>query len=585
MMRNILRAYWPSLYRYRYLLIATISLMSVNVALSVAYPFLLRELLNAYTSMATSQTLGIGHTMKLIVTLILASNVAWIFFDYFIAMFESLVMRHLDWRSFIAIQAQSMRFFENSFVGSLVKSSTRFRNAFEGIADALFFQIGRSTLLIILTLVIFVHERPLMALGFGAWVIVFIGVSMYCARLRFPLDAASAEADSVVGGALADSLTNQLTVKSYGQERAEQHRFGGVVEQAFLKRKRAWLIGIFIMRAQGIVVSVFEVLLIWWLASGLMEGTVTVGDFVFFQTYVLLLMHQLWDFGNMMHRLFQRLADAKEMADIFALMPEVRDAPGARPLTVEHGEIEFHAVSFDYTGRKTHTRHAVRNFSLRIPAGQTVALVGHSGAGKSTIFKLLMRYFDLNSGYIRIDRQDVANVTQESLHQQIALVPQQPELFHRTLRDNIAFARPDAMEEEVIAAAKRAHAWEFIQKLPDGLMTLVGERGVKLSGGERQRIALARAFLADAPILILDEATSALDSKIEKLIQGAIADLLRGRTCIVIAHRLSTIMKMDRIIVMEEGSIVEDGDHLDLLSRKGTYAELWAHQSGGYITA
>ncbi|OGJ55809.1 hypothetical protein A2635_05080 [Candidatus Peribacteria bacterium RIFCSPHIGHO2_01_FULL_51_9] len=584
-MKNVLKAYWPSLCHHRYLLMATIGLMTVNVVLSTAYPFLLRELLNAFTASGSSGVSGIGHTMMLIVALIAASNVAWVFFDYFIAMFESLMMRDLDQRSFSAIQAQSMRFFESSFTGSLVKYATRFRNAFEGIADALFFQIGRSFLLIILTLIIFVYERPVIALGFSAWVIVFMGVSMYCARLRFPLDAASAEADSVVGGALADSVTNQVTVKSYGQERAEQRRFGGVVEKAFLKRKRAWMIGIFIMRAQGIVVSVFEVLLIWWLALGLMEGTVTVGDFVFFQTYVLLLMHQLWDFGNMMHRLFQRLADAKEMADIFALAPEVRDAPGARSLTVENGEIEFHAMSFGYSHRETHARHAVRNFSLRIPSGQTVALVGPSGAGKSTVFKLLMRCFDLNSGYIRIDRQDIANVTQESLRQQIALVPQQPELFHRSLRDNIAFARPDATEEEVMDAAKRAHAWEFIQRLPDGLATLVGERGVKLSGGERQRIALARAFLADAPILILDEATSALDSKTEKLIQKAIADLLKGRTCIVIAHRLSTIMKMDRIIVMEEGSIVEDGDHLDLLSHNGTYAELWAHQSGGYISA
>lgn len=230
---------------------------------------------------------------------------------------------------------------------------------------------------------------------------------------------------------------------------------------------------------------------------------------------------------------------------------------------------------------KTREHDDVENFTLRIKPGKTVAFVGHSGAGKSTLVKLLLRYFDLNSGYICIDHQDIANATQLSLRQQIAVVPQDPCLFHRTLRDNIAFAKPDASEEEIIAAAKRAHAWDFIQHLPGGLAldTVVGERGMKLSGGERQRIALARAFLADAPILVLDEATSSLDSNSEHQIQLAIKDLLRGRTCLVIAHRLSTIRCADQIIVMEKGAIKEKGTHSELLSKKGIYANLWAHQT------
>lgn len=315
------------------------------------------------------------------------------------------------------------------------------------------------------------------------------------------------------------------------------------------------------------------------------QGTVTVADFIFFQSYVIWIMGALRTIGHSMRRLFAAIAAAKEMKEIYLMEPEVRDAPNAFPLVISEGHIDIHALSFSYEEDvQDEDAHTIHNISLKIPAGQTVGLVGRTGAGKSTFVKLLMRLYDVSSGYIRIDMRDIADCTQISLRQQMAIVPQRPDLFHRTIRENIAFARPDATEDEVVEAARQAYASEFIEKLPQGLDTLVGERGIKLSGGQCQRIAIARAILADPKILILDEATSAVDSETEQYIKKAIANLLRGRTCIVIAHRLSTIMSMDRIVVMENGGVLEDGTHEELLRRKGAYANLWEHQSGDYLS-
>jgi ATP-binding cassette subfamily B protein len=549
--------------------------MVFTVINKAMYPFFLREVARRF---ATGES--VAGTLWGIAGLFAVTNVNWYFYDRTIMLFEAALMRDLAQRSFTAVQAQSMRFFENSFAGSLVTYARRFRGCSEAIVDAIVYQLGRSCVMIVVTLIVFAWESPLMALIFLAWIILFAGTSIGIAKLRITRDLLAAEKDSVVGGAFADSFSNQSTVKSFGKERDEQNRFNAITEEHYQLLKRAWLFGAWLLRVQGTLALSFELGILALLAN----GTVTQFDFLFFQAYIIILIGMVWDIGNAMHKVFRNLSDAKEMAEIFAKVPEVRDAANARPLIVDGGEIEFHAINFSYVDQDTREHHDVNQFTWRITPGQTIAFVGHSGAGKSTLVKLLMRYFDVSSGYIRIDRQDIATVTQESLRQQIAVVPQEPNLFHRTLRENIAFGRPDASEEEIIIAAKRAHAWDFIQKLPLGLDTIVGERGLKLSGGQRQRVALARAFLADTPILILDEATSSLDSKTELKIQRAIADLLEGRTCIVIAHRLSTIQRADQIIVMADGFIAEHGTHEELLERDGVYAELWAHQSGGYIT-
>ncbi|MBI5755241.1 ATP-binding cassette domain-containing protein [Candidatus Peregrinibacteria bacterium] len=382
----------------------------------------------------------------------------------------------------------------------------------------------------------------------------------------------------------------------------------------------------------------FELLLFYFSAKWWREGTFTVGDFVFFQIYLLGLFEGLWQFGRQIQMLFENMARASEMVEIFENPVPIQDAPDAKKLVVAKGEIEFQNLSFSYQNDdfsviarsksasdeaislrtlslrarmepcgmrlilsgdeaislRVQQEHAVtlssandirifRHFSLKIFGGQKVALVGPSGAGKSTIVKLLFRFFDADSGRICIDGQNIAKATQESLRRNIALVPQNPELFHRTISENITFGKPHASREEIRDAAKKAHADEFIEKLPRKYETLVGERGVKLSGGEKQRIAIARAFLENAPILVLDEATSSLDSLTERKIQSALEHLMKGRTTIVIAHRLSTIRKMDRIVVIQDGAIAEDGSHSELLEKNGLYSTLWKHQTGGFL--
>jgi ATP-binding cassette subfamily B protein len=560
---------------------AVVTLVCV-VLLKAISPYFVRKIVNVFVVPQPDIAMAKDVFLQLLGIL----GVSWLchrIMDYMIVCFEAKVMCDLDQRSFAALQAQSVRFFENSFSGSLVKYVTRFRNSFETITDSVLSELIQDALILGTAWVVFFVEKPMLALIFSLWVFVFLVLIGVAVRLKYPLDEANSAADTRVGGALADSISNRHTVISFGQERAEQARFNGVVHENYVLRIRSWMAGNILMAIQGVMAVVAELGLIWWLIRGWEQGVVTAGDFIFYQMYVMWVISHLWPFGHTVRRVFQQLADAQEMTDIYHLPPEVKDAPQAHNLKVLEGQIDIHSLTFSYGDPKAKGPPVLRDFSLQIPANQAIGLVGRTGAGKSTMAKLLLRLYDLDSGYIRIDMQDIADVTQESLRQQIAVVPQHPQLFHRTIGENIAFACDKASREEIIEAAKQAYAWEFIEKMPEGLDTIVGERGVKLSGGQSQRIAIARAILSDPRILILDEATSALDSETEKYIQQAIANLLQRRTSIAIAHRLSTLMQMDRIIVIDDGQIIEDGTPDELKNGDGLFSHLWSHQSGGYI--
>jgi ATP-binding cassette subfamily B protein len=405
-------------------------------------------------------------------------------------------------------------------------------------------------------------------------------MTWYLVRLQIPKSTKNAAADSRTTGHFSDIVSNILTVKMFGTGKREIIEFEKTTHEQEQLRFTAWLQqGFWNSLFQAISIGAFNIVIIAasvWLWA---NGTITAGAIVLVQVYVVTIFNIVWTISKNIVRASSALTDAQEMVAIFEQEPDVQDAMRPKRIKVTQGEIVFRNVSFGYEDDGT----IFENLSFTITPGERVAFVGHSGAGKTTVTKLLLRFADVSKGVILIDGNDIAKVRQDELRSSIAYVPQDPVLFHRSIRDNIAYGKPNATDEEVISAATRARAHEFIERLKRGYNTMVGERGVKLSGGERQRVAIARAMLKDAPILVLDEATSSLDSISERYIQEALAELMQGRTTIVIAHRLSTIQGMDRIIVFGKGGIAEEGTHDVLLAQGGVYAALWNSQRGGFV--
>ncbi|MEK7083634.1 MAG: ABC transporter ATP-binding protein, partial [Patescibacteria group bacterium] len=464
----------------------------------------------------------------------------------------------------------------------LVKKVGRFTNAFENIADNLYWYLLRLAINVSAVLFVLYWKKPILGAVMTVWIIVFMAVNWVLTNYKFKYDMERSEAETKSSAILADTITNQSNVKLFNGYDRELNRFDRALDVVRRLRTFTWDLDTIFDGVQTMLTVGLEIL-IFYVAIGLwQDGILTIGDFALLQSYLLTIFEQVWNFGKTMRHMYERMAEANEMTEILMTPHEVQDISHAPLLAVGNGLIEFKNVSFCYH----QTRKVVSKFSLAITPGEKIAFVGPSGAGKSTIVKLILRQHDLTSGTILIDGQNVAKVTQESLWKAASYVPQEPILFHRTLLENIGYGKPDARKEEIVAAAKLAHCHEFISEFPNGYDTYVGERGVKLSGGERQRVAIARAILRNAPILILDEATSSLDSESEHLIQDALDALMKGKTVIVIAHRLSTIMKMDRIIVMNEGRIVEEGTHAELIKkRNGLYKKLWNIQVGGFIGA
>jgi ATP-binding cassette subfamily B protein len=431
-----------------------------------------------------------------------------------------------------------------------------------------------------LGLILIAQHTPLLTLivsGLIVLLLVQVGLSK---RLRRNLRIQRKELVGEVNGQAADVITNYMTVKTFATEEQEVHALDALSEEY----RRVYVKDYQWMSLDGtgrlFLMHIVQLLSVAIIASMLMSGTIELGIAVFTIAYLQRLSTQLFVLGEILFGYDKIMLQAAPMTDILTEKAAIVDNSNKK-LIVREGAINFNDVTYRY--EDAGETAVLSGFSLTIPAGQKVGLVGHSGAGKTTLTKLLLRFDDIDAGAITIDGQDISQVTQKSLRRQISYVPQEPMLFHRTLRENIAYARPDASDTEVIEATKRANAYEFIETLPRGLDTIVGERGVKLSGGQRQRIAIARAILKNAPIIILDEATSALDSESEALVQQSFGELMANRTSIVVAHRLSTIRHMDRIIVMEGGKVIEDGTHAELLALNKTYAKLWKRQSGGFI--
>lgn len=412
------------------------------------------------------------------------------------------------------------------------------------------------------------------------WTVFFVYIQYKTIAWLQPLRTARTEEDSRVTGTLSDAVLNHSTITAFAALENERNIFGATVGRWYEATKRAWDADMWVNAVQGILAIVIEIALLSGAVFLWQKGSFTVGDFVLIQIYVMGLFNQIWGIGRNMRQLYDSFAEATEMLDIMELPHEIQDARDAKPIHITKSAITFDHVHFEY--RDNHS--LLQNFSLSIAPREKIALVGSSGAGKSTITKLLLRLYEVGSGSITIDGQNISGVTQESLRKNIAFVPQEPMLFHRSLLDNIRYGRQEATDAEVVEAAKQAHCDEFISRYAEGYQTMVGERGVKLSGGERQRVAIARAILKNAPILVLDEATSSLDSESERLIQDALLKLMEGKTVIAIAHRLSTVMHMDRLIVMEKGAVVLSGTHDELVAQESNlYKKLWEIQAGGFL--
>ncbi len=492
---------------------------------------------------------------------------------------ESSVMATLYERAFQYLIGHSYNFFTSQFSGTLTRRVSKFAGSFEMLFDAFTFQFVPTTLFLVGAITILAVRNLTLGVILFVWTVVFVSIQIFFAKLRQPIRNARAAADSKAVGALSDAISNQNTIALFAGGAFETDRFRDTITSWRKATIRSWNTDEYVWTVVGFLMIIIEIALLYGAIHYWTLGLLTLGDFALIQAYLLGTFDRLVGLNQQLRRFYDSIADASEMIDILELPQEVQDAAGAAPLTVSRGAIALSDVDFYFNPETP----VFEKFSLSIAGGEKVALVGYSGSGKSTITRLLLRFFDVQSGSVTIDGQDIRSVTQDSLRNAIAYVPQEPILFHRTLMENIRYGRRSATDAEVVAAAKSAHCHEFIENLSDGYDSLVGERGIKLSGGERQRVAIARAILKNAPILILDEATSSLDSESEALIQDALEKLMQGKTVIAIAHRLSTVMKMDRIIVMDHGTIVTSGTHSELLAGEmNLYQKLWNIQAGGF---
>ena len=483
-------------------------------------------------------------------------------------------MREITEEGFGKVQSFSADWHGDNFSGATVRKLSRAMWGYDEVSDAVVMWLGPALAVLLGLSVMMILRWPMVGLFSLATVIFYIASNIFLtSTFGRPLNLKSVGLDSRIGGAISDSIASNATVRGFGAEEREATRIAGVTQLWSKAVQRTWTRFTDIWLVQNLLLVVLQAGLTGLLLRLWARGEATPGDVAFGVTSFMLMSGYLRNIGDNIRMLQKGLDDVEDVARYLTLEPQVADAPGAPDFAGDLGEVVFDHATFGYKSAGT---PLYRDFSLRIAPGERIALVAPTRTGKSTIVKLVQRLYDLDAGRILIDGQDVAKVTQGSLRRAIAVVPQDPALFHRTIGENISYARPDATGDEIELAARRARAHDFITRLPKGYETLVGERGVKLSGGERQRVAIARAFLADAPILVLDEATSSLDVETEREVQAAMEELMVGRTTIVIAHRLSTIRGADRILVFDNGQVVEEGRHAELVSRGGAYARLHA---------
>ncbi|MFF9495468.1 ABC transporter ATP-binding protein [Streptomyces flaveolus] len=575
-----LRRYGRELLRLRQLALPALLLPAVgNIGIRYVAPLLIAKLAGqAADGSGLTLTSALPYVLGFGVTLLLAEAV-WRVGQHCLNRVDALGMEHLYVEGMDELLAKDAAFFHDNFAGSLTKRVLSFGKRFEDFVDTVTYRIVGSLVPLVFGAVVLWSYEPMLVVGLLVMIALTVLTATPLIRRRQRLVNDREAAIARVSGHVADSLTNIETIRAFAAERREADEHRSRVADSRRLTLRSWDYGN--LRVDTLIAPMSVLTNVLGLLVAIAFGGPGQGveEVVVAFTYYSNATQIMFEFNQIYRRLESSMTEAAQFTELLLDPPTVLDPAAPEPLQPRDTGIRFEAVTFAHAGAKP----IFQGLDLDVPAGARIGLVGRSGGGKTTLTRLLLRMSDIDGGRILIGGQDISRLRQSDLRSLIAYVPQEPAMFHRSLRDNIAFARPGATDDEIRAAAAAAHVTEFADQLPDGFATLVGERGVKLSGGQRQRVALARAILRDAPVLLLDEATSALDSESELLVQDALWRLMDGRTALVVAHRLSTVAGMDRLVVLDHGSVVEQGTHGELLAGNGAYAKLWQHQSGGFL--
>jgi len=581
--KTLIAFLWYFLRPYYLTFLGMLGAVFVYAILTSLHPYLMKLIIDdvvTYEQGSGKKLLSVILTPAVFFVLLYqAMDFSWALFDYFKLKTMPKVRADIINATFAYLQRHSYSYFQQNFTGSLSnKVADMARGAESVIAQFVEPIFSQLTALFIATATIY-FVNALAGLVLLVWSFFFLGVAFFTYKKTLKYSIVFSESNSLCMGKLVDSITNIINAKLFARNTFEKRYLAKYVEES-RRREQDLQWHTFKMKIlQGALVTVLFGCMVGILIYARERDLVTIGDFALVLSLSMTVMQGLWYLASHFLMFSQELGICQQALSIINMPHEIIDKPNATVLKVPKGEITFERVTFNYDKGG----HVFKDKTLMIKGGEKVGLVGFSGSGKTTFASLILRFFEVSSGRILIDGQNIQEVTQESLHSQIAMIPQEPMLFHRSLLENIRYGRLEASDAQVIEASKKAHCHEFIELLPEGYHTIVGERGLKLSGGQRQRIAIARAILKNAPILILDEATSALDSMTEKKIKESLEYLIQGRTIIVIAHRLATLSDMDRILVFMGGEVVEEGTHEALLALRSHYAKLWELQAGGFL--
>lgn len=574
-----MRLFWKQLTSQRRLFLLSLLTSPAKVLRTVVAPLLTAQI---FTSLAMGNPVAKSQGIGIVLCFVIGVSLDYIS-GRSLAIMDAESIKTLYTRCFKKLVSEDYNFYSNRFAGSLVSQVSRFAKAYEQFTGILFNDVLTDVVGAVVTLFVMAYFSPAIALICLVILVATVILNSHLIKQRIEVRRLVAANESIQTGELSDMISNAQAVKTYASEAFEISRYDKVNSKRTMHLRKSWLLSSRDLTINSITAALLHMAVLFGGIWAVQNQAITVAIFLLFQVYILRVINAVHKLAHLARSVESLLSDASEMTLLLEKLPTVTESVNPNKSKIGTGQISFKNVNFCYPEDVKRNKLLFKNLELDIKAGENIGLVGSSGGGKTTITKLLLRFMDIQKGSITIDGQNISSITQEDLHRSITYVPQEPILFHRTILENIAYGQLRATKAKVVQAAQKAQAHNFIMKLPKGYNTLVGERGVKLSGGQRQRIAIARAILKEAPVLIMDEATSALDSTSENYIQEALKELMSNRTSIVIAHRLSTIQKMDRIIVLDNGKIIEQGTHVNLLTKNGTYAQLWQHQSGDFL--